>query len=362
METLTNSRAESFTKCRKLHWYQFEVGLRPTVDAKALRMGTAFHAGLDTWRKTGDGDQAVESARAAYGQCPKQFEATEWEIEVATVSGLVSAYCWRWNGDRPKVIASELSFRLPLVNPATGAKSTVWELAGKLDAITEMPDGRLMIEENKTVSEEVGIEGNYWRRLAIAPQTFIYLYAARQLGYDCASVIYDLTRKPTIKPTNVAVCDDLGAKIVLDTAGQRVKTARGEWRQTGSEKDGYTLQTRPMTPDEWCKKLAEDIGERPSYYFARNEVARIDADIDETLAWLWDMQLTIREAHRSGRHFKTVGPWTCDFCSYFQLCCSRWNPEYGPETNAFPYQNIPEGFQIVSDRFPELAVDSMEAT
>ena len=66
METLTHSRGASFKSCRKRHWFEFELGLRPIINARALRMGTAHHAGLDAWKKTGSVDAAVEAARAAY--------------------------------------------------------------------------------------------------------------------------------------------------------------------------------------------------------------------------------------------------------------------------------------------------------
>ena len=319
--------------------------MRPTIDAKALRMGTAHHAGLDTWRKTADADAAVEACRVAYGDCPEQFDAADWEIERETMAGLCSAYCWRWKDARHKVIASELSFRLPIINPETTARSTLWELGGKIDAIIELEDGRQAVEEDKTKSEDIAIGSDYYRRLQIDHQPTIYIHAARQLGYDVSTVIWDVTRKPTIKQTPVAVTDDLGAKIVLDATGKRVKTTKGEWRQTGSTADGYILQTRPMLPEEWTKKLADDIGTRPDFYFARLEIPRLDSEIAEMQKELWELQKTIREAENTDRWFRTVSTDTCPWCPFFGLCCSKWTRAAGK----------PEGFQLVSDKFPELA-------
>jgi hypothetical protein len=344
MDTITHSRTASFKACRKKHWYEYELGLRPTIDARALRIGTAHHSGLDTWKKTADNEAAIETARATYGECPAMFDSADWEMERETVAALVSGYCWRWKEAAHKVIASELSFRLPLVNPATGAKSKLFELAGKIDGIIEMEDGRLAVEEEKTVSEDVGTGASYWQRLQIDTQASIYMYAARQLGYDVATVIWSATRKPTIKPTAVAVVDDLGAKIVLDAAGNRVKTARGEWRQTGSTDDGYILRTRPMNTDEWTKRLVDDIGERPEFYFARMEIPRLDSEIAEMQAELWDIQKTIRTAQNENRWYRTVSVDTCPWCSYFGLCASKWTQQAG----------LPEGFAFVDNCFPEL--------
>jgi hypothetical protein len=347
-DTITYSRSQSFKACRKRHWYEYELGLRTITDARALRIGTAHHAGVDCWKKTGDAEAAIESARAAFPPCPESFDAAEWKIDRETVAALCSGYCWRWRGSPHKIIASEIPFRLPLVNRATGAKSTRFELAGKIDGIIELEDGRLAVEEEKTASEDIAIGSDYFRRLQIDTQPSIYVYAARQLGFDVATVLWSCTRKPTIKPTAVAVTDDLGAKIVLDSHGNRAKTARGEWRQTGSAADGYVLQTRPMTADEWTQRLVTDIGERPDYYYARVEIPRLDSELEEMQDELWDFQKTLREAQLSNRWFRTVSADTCTYCSYFGLCVSKWRPEAG----------APEGFQFVDNCFPELATES----
>ena len=46
-QLLTHSRMESFKRCRRRHYFEYEVGLRKQTDAKALRMGSAGHEGLD---------------------------------------------------------------------------------------------------------------------------------------------------------------------------------------------------------------------------------------------------------------------------------------------------------------------------
>ena len=160
-----------------------------------------------------------------------------------------------------------------------------------------------------------------------------------------ATVLYDCIRKPTIKPTAVAVTDDLGAKIVLDVQGQRVRTNKGEWRQTGDTAKGYILQSRDCTAAEWSKKLMADIGERPDFYYCRREVPRLDQDLAETKQELWELQQTIRQAENSGRFFKTVSYATCDSCPFFGLCTSRYDPATDP---------LPQGFVKLENLHPEL--------
>src|SRR5690606_37385107 len=94
-----------------------------------------------------------------------------------------------------------------------------------------------------------------------------------------SAVLYNVARKPTIKPTAIPETDSMGVNIVLDANGERVKTQRGGWRTTSDNAKGYTLQTRPMGPTEWGDKLSDDIYKRHDYYFARVEAARLDSDL-----------------------------------------------------------------------------------
>lgn len=344
-QLLSHSRSDSFKRCRKRHWFEYEIGLRPTTDSRALRMGSAYHDGLDRLKTGGGMEAAATAARSHYEAMPPEYDAYDWEIERETVAAMLSGYQWRWNGVGLQVQATEQSFRLPLVNPATGASSKLWELAGKIDGIVTMDDGRLAVLEHKLISDDLAQDSDWWRRLQMDPQVSIYVYAARQLGYDVATVLYDVARKPTIKPSPVPLLDNLGAKIVLDSRGERVKTAKGDWRQTGSEKDGYVLQTRPCTPEEWSQKLVDDIGRRPEFYYARVEVPRLDQEIEECQAELWDIQLTIRQAQLKKRWFRTVSKDTCSWCAWFGPCSTKWRPETGL---------IPGGFEYVTDKHPKL--------
>lgn len=346
MQTITHSRQDSFKTCRKRHYWEYEVGLRRAIDAKPLRMGTAFHAGLDAIKHNLTMDDAYAAARACYGLQPPEYDTAEWEIEQETVAGLLSGYAWRWSESRIKILATEQSFRLPLLNPETGSPSTIFELAGKIDGICELEDGRLAVLEHKLLGDTIDAGSDYWRRLQLDHQVTLYVYAARQLGYAVDTVLYDVTRKPTIKPTAVPLLDGDGFKIVLDRDGQRVLNKNGKPRQTADTELGYVIQSRPMTTTEWLDKLVGDIGERPEYYFCRQEIPRLDQDIAEFQSELWDIQKTIRDAQRLDRWYRTVNRNTCPMCSCFALCTTKFDPSSIAE--------LPEGFVRVADVHPEL--------
>lgn len=345
MQLMTHSRQDCFKLCRRKHKYSYLDGIRPVTDSKALRMGSAYHDAIEQLAKGRGRDAACEVIYSRYDAIPEGYETLEWEYERETVLRLACGYEWRWANDELTYLAAEQSFQLPLLNPATGAASKVYRRAGKIDGIVQSSDGRIGVKESKLLGEDIGAEASLWRRMQMDHQVTGYVQAARDLGYAASYVLYDVTRKPTIKPTAIPKLDELGVKIVVDANGNRVRTETAKtWRQTADKEKGYVLLTRPMTPEEWGDKLAEDIASRPDFYYARHEIARLDNDIDEYMRELWDIQQDMRAAERDGKHYRTVNRDTCEFCSYFGICVS----------NRDVTGDLPEGFQRVPFVHPEL--------
>ena len=345
-QKLTNSRISSFKECRRRHLYEYEIGLRRIDEARALRMGDAFHSGLEELGKGEGLESACAAVRFKYANCPEHFDLYDWMIECETILRLVCAYQWRWSNMPLEYVQTEFVFQLPLVYPETGKPTPIFDIAGKIDGIVRLEDGRLAIKETKTVSEDVSLNSDFWRRLRMDQQITLYILAARKMGYQVDAVLYDVARKPSIAPTPVPYLDENGIKIVMDSKGYRVQNKNGKWRQTGDTELGYVLQSRPMTPVEWGNKLTEDIVSRPEFYFARVEIARLDQDIAEFEHELWAVQQAIRDAQNTNRWFRTVNRHSCKYCSFFDPCCT--NQEINP---ASP----PIGFEIVTDLHPELS-------
>lgn len=347
-QLITHSCQATFKECRRKYYYSYELKLRRIDDARALRMGSAGHSGVAALGEGKSIDLACAAVRSHYERMLEHFDTYEWAIECETMLRLVCAYQWRWAGHPLEYIEVEKRFQLPLINPSTGAPTPIFDKAGKRDGIVRMEDGRLAVKETKFLGDDIGPDSPLWRRLRMDQQISMYIGAAREQGINAATVLYDVIRKPTIKPEQVPILDGLGMKIVLDANGDRVTIKGGKPRQTASKEDGYVLQTRPMTPAEWGEKLTADICERPDYYFARVEIPRMDQDIDEFAIELWETQKVIRDAQLNNRWFRTVGKNSCGFCSYFDICSTNQTIDAG---------NPPMGFEILSDCHPELALE-----
>lgn len=344
---VTHSSMSSFKQCRKHYNFAYNLGIRRDVDAKPLRMGSAYHAGLEMLAITGEIEPALEAASESYRFTPEQFDSWEWEIEETTVRALLSGYFWRWRESGITHLATEQKFSLKIRHPKTNRIIPGWEWSGKIDGVVRLADERQAVQENKLLSDSLDSDSDLFRRLQIDSQISGYMVAARQLGYPVDTVLYDVTRKPTIKANDIPILDGDGLKIVLDQTGTRVLTKQGKPRQTGDNELGYVVVTRRMTAEEWGEKLVADIGERPDFYYARREIPRLDQDLEEWQAEMYEVQRTISEAQKTGRWFKTVSPSTCDFCPYFGLCSSGLDPQSG---------SLPVGFVRVEDVHPELGV------
>jgi RecB family exonuclease len=312
-QLLTNSRLSAFRKCPKFHELRYEIGLAPDEESEALRIGTAFHAA----KEAADMGQDPEAAMAALG--------TLDAFELAMVAAMFTVHCERWAGDTLEVVASELSFELPVCNPDTGAATPIWRIAGKIDRIYRLPDGRLAVQDYKTTTEDLSPGSDYWLRLALDQQMSIYVLAARELGYDVQSILYDVTARPLQRPFKKTPDD----KIKLKKNGEPYADTR--------------LQDE--TPFEFTVRVAEAMRADPTRYFARHEIARTDRDLDECRGEVWSQQLAIREAQRSGRWFRNPGSCVTPYrCPYLPICHTQIRPDCAPS-----------GFRILADVHPELA-------
>ena len=355
---LTHSRLACFKTCNWKHYLAYELGLRKTVSSEALRMGSAFHKCAELVALGRELEAAISEALAAYEEVPNSVPPEQWSLEREKVYRLMHAYYHVYKDDGLEVVAAELPFDLPLHVPGTSEpfpdadgsdeKAGRFRIAGKIDRIVRRPlfPDQMYVLETKTTSRDISPTASYWQRLTIDSQITRYMYAARRMGYPVVGVIYDVIRKPEIYPAQVAAKDEQGRKIVLDQDGKRVFKKDGEPRQTGSEKDGYTVQTALETIEEYGDRLSQDICDRPSFYFQRKEIARLDSDLDQFERELWDDARTLDFHQQANIWTKNTGACMSPYrCEYAVLCFQGWTPE----------QPTPDGFQYVTDVHPELS-------
>lgn len=125
LSLLTQSSMRSYRSCPRKFYYRYVLRQRPLKKADALATGTSIHEALDVFRRTG-GD--LEAATQAL--------VTEDLFVRAKERAMLTGYAARW-GKPVGMIEIEHQFRIPLVNPETGAASRTFALGGKVDAIAD---------------------------------------------------------------------------------------------------------------------------------------------------------------------------------------------------------------------------------
>jgi hypothetical protein len=337
---LTASRMGTYLRCPRAHYWACEVGLRPTKVGLALRLGTAWHAGMEARWKGKNYDDAL---KAALGTSEELDELT-----CSTVAALLAGYYWYY-GKRETFgkLLPELEFNYQLPGSET------FSAAGKVDGLGQLTDERTALIESKTTSDSLAPESDYWLRLRFNPQVFQYIDAARNGGWDISEVIYDVTRKPTIRPKMINDLDKDGLKIVLDAQGKRVFLANGKPRLGGDTAKGYYIKEHRETPEEFGARLLADIQSRPEHYFARREVPILDDEISAFEAQRLTIANTI-EYHREveASLAKPEDAWprnvdvrNCKFCSFSSFCLQNLSVD----------RNSPPSGFIIAGFNPELS-------
>ena len=337
LDIVTHSELQTVDTCKRQGFLQYQLGLRPTYASTPLRMGSAVHYGLHLKKaKVPLKCTILEQVLSEYDKSKpaglSEEQEYKWEIERTTIAAMLNCYDWRWaeQDETIKYLTSELSFQMPITNPATSGKSKTFILAGVIDAIVELPDGRLAIMEHKTCGQDIDIEADYWKQLRIDSQISLYFMAAKYLGYNVETIIYDVLRKPTIKPYKATPDDKRKYK-----------------------KDGQlyaNMRDRDETPDEFGKRFVEDIGVRPDFYYMRREIPRITEDMEEFKYELWQKTQVLRECKKHNRWYRNtkacIGMYKC---GYFDLCTTGYD---------ITSRIAPQGFEFVDDVHPELELRS----
>jgi hypothetical protein len=266
-------------------------GLVPLSASDSLRFGTLWHHGMEAWwlamrAGSGFGEQLVAAIQAMRAHATPETDV----FELARAEVMMEGYSARWAADHYEVIGVELEFRAPLVNPETGKRSRTFERAGKLDALVRDATGRKLIIEHKSSGEDVSPGSSFWARLRMGGQSSGYIRGAEALGHEVDDVIYDVARKPQLKPLQ---------------ANSRRATAE--------------------TVDEYKNRLRAAIAEEPDKHYQRGLVVRLEAQMAEADAEAWQLGQTLREHHRL-----QLAPRNTDACqrygqtcSYFSLCAGE---------------------------------------
>lgn len=216
--------------------------------------------------------------------------------------------------------STEETFHLPIINPETGAPSRTFTHAGKYDGVIRYC-GKPWLLEHKTTSESIeDPNATYWRKLVIDGQVSGYTLANWQDGRKVEGTVYDVIRKPTIRPKAITKADQKGIVSLGVYHGREVPDALREAVAHGQDHE---------CPALYELRLTRDVLETPEAYFQRRPIPRLDSELLEYAGELWDVSKTIIEARAHNRHYRN--PASCVTystpCEYLPICSGCDSPE-----------------------------------
>jgi hypothetical protein len=297
---ITSSRLRAAQACPRLVHDRYGLGLvAPSTGAMAF--GTAIHAGLEAWWST-----VTTEPEHSLSAALSRVDIAD-PFDRARAEAMLAAYDVRWRAWAcgTRFLGAELEFRAPLRDPDTGHVARTWEVAGKIDALIELADGRVAIVEHKTTSATAAPGSDYRAKLTLDPQVSVYHDGAAALGYTADLCLYDVLVKPSQKPL---------------TASAELKL-----KKDGAPRAGQRMADE--TPEEYRARLVEAISADPDRYLVHAEIVRRDRDRETHARDLWGTVATI-EHHR--RRLPVLPPRHASACfahgspcAFLPLCEGR---------------------------------------
>jgi hypothetical protein len=278
---VTQSQIRAFRACDRLHHIRYELGYQTVQSVHALEFGKAWDTIMRAWWAPIPRDRR-QAALEAWSSLKTMDPFDHQKLLV-----MFYGYHERWADAPYACVGAGVQFECEIINPDTGHASRTFMLAGELDGLARDSQDRIWILEHKTSSEDIGPGANYWRRLTMDPQVSAYYAGARSLGYEPAGCLYDVVKKPMLRPL-------------------QANKSRSE----------------PETPEQYRDRCLADITGDPMAYYARGEIVRLEADEQESAYDVWHTVQSLRESQRAGRHPRN--PDACirygRTCEYFDVC------------------------------------------
>lgn len=293
---LTSSRLSSWQRCPRAHYYRYEAGIvSRDRQSHALVFGTAIHKGLEAWWLTiqaGDPGRALPGALVAAELSLESAQETADPYDLARLLAMLCAYDARWQqwACGTEVLAVECAFEYELAHPVTGQVAKTWRVAGKIDALVRLADGRVAIVEHKTRTGDAGAGSDYRRRLTMDAQISTYFDGVARMGWAADLCIYDVLVKPAIKPL-----------LATPLESRKYTQAKPATKTREAEEPRLYAGQRETdeTPEEYRDRLILAISADPDKHLVHAEIVRTDQE-REAHAWaLWHNARSITQTRQA---------------------------------------------------------------
>jgi hypothetical protein len=296
-----------FRNCRKAVDWRYLQQLVPLQRDRNLHFGSIIHECLQVWHQRRDLNEVLATInRLCADRLQNESQHRDWHLATA----MMRAYAARYATDDFETVALEKNFEGPIVNPATGASSRSFVLAGKVDGIVRM-GGEHFILEHKTASQ---VDGDYLEKLWTDFQITIYAhYIEQMMGIPITGILYNVLVKAKLQQGKGESEEEFQAR-------------RAEL--LAKSKTGKTTAKRklPESDDDFQQRLTEKYADPEMFHREMLYLSRDRFDI--LRAELWELTQAFLEAKRRGIFYQNTA-FCFNYqrpCPYFALCRSNGNP------------------------------------
>lgn len=301
----TYSFWNSFRNCRKACEWRYVKELVPLSRDQRLTFGSLIHTCLEMWHGGSDLDCVLDYLdRSMPNRAQDESERSDWHLATAMMTG----YAARYQSEDFEVVALEKTFEGIIINPATGAPSRSFAIAGKVDGLVRMrATGEHYLLEHKTASQ---VDGDYLEKLWTDLQVTLYAhYIEQTLGIRIAGVIYNVLVKAKLqqgKGETEAEFEDRRSELIAKS------------------KTGKSTATRklPESDDDFALRLSVKYGAldmfcREVLYISRDQFDAMKSD-------LWELTQQFLDCRRRDVFYRNTA-YCFNYhrpCAYYALCRS----------------------------------------
>ncbi len=325
----TYSMWSQFRNCRKACELRYLQGLVPLKEDRNLSFGSLVHECLERWYGRPETGINFGLKRVQYfidrsypDRTWDDDQRRDWHLATAMMGG----YAARYPKEEFQVVALEKVFEGKIINPATGASSRSFVMAGKVDGIVQIGNEYFLLE-HKTASQ---VDSGYLERLWTDFQIILYAwYVKKTLGIPVVGIIYNILAK---------------AKLQQGKGETEAEFEARRAQLIAKSKTGKTSAKRklPESDEDFQSRLAAKYSDPLMFH---REMLYISRDRYEVLrSELWELTQAFLEARRRGYFYQNTA-----FCYRFNRACA-----YYPICSANNASNVIENYYQVVDPYEEL--------
>lgn len=299
----TYSMWSLFRNCRRACELRYIKELAPIKLDHNLSFGSLIHECLEKWHRGRDLAEVLNHIdKSLPNRSRDDGQKADWHLATA----MMRSYAEHYPVEDFDVVFLEKTFEGRIVNPATGAPSRSFVLAGKVDGIVCI-DGRFYLLEHKTASQ---LDGDYLERLWTDFQVTLYAHYVEQVfGVKIAGIIYNVLVKARLQQGKGETQDEFEARRAELLAKSKTGKTTATRKMPESDTD---FQNRLM-----AKYAEPGMFHRETLYISRDQFEILQAD-------LWELTQQFLDCRRRGVFYQNTS--YCFFhhrpCAYFALCRS----------------------------------------